>query len=88
MREMKLKMQFERVLAPILITIGVVLIVFSVFQAFFFERELSGFGETLQEESVPELKALGHNSLWFLTLFTELLGGFFAALIGIMILKK
>ncbi len=85
---MKLKMQFERVLALILITTGVSLIVFGVFQAFFFERELSVSGETLQEESVPELKALGHNSLWFLTLVTELVGGFFSASIGIMIIKK
>jgi len=81
-------MQFARVLALILITIGVLLIVFGVFQAFFFERELSVSGETLQEESVPELKALGHNSLWFLTLVTELVGGFFSASIGIMIIKK
>jgi len=81
-------MQFARVLALILITIGVLLIVFGVFQAFFFERELSVSGETLREESVPELKALGHNSLWFLTLVTELVGGFFSASIGIMIIKK
>jgi len=85
---MKLKMRFERVLALILITIGVLLIVFGVFQAFFFERELSVFGETLREENTTEYKALGHNSLWFLTLLTELVGGFFSASIGIMIIKK
>lgn len=85
---MKVKMQFARVLAPILITIGGLLIVFGILQAFFFETAPSVFGATLQEESTPELKALGHTSLWFLTLFTELVGGFFAASIGIMLLKK
>ena len=81
-------MQFEKVLALILIIIGVLSIVFGVFQAFFFERELSVFGETLREESMLELRALGHNSLWFLTLLIQLVGGFFSALIGIMIIKK
>jgi hypothetical protein len=85
---MKLKMQFERVLALILITIGVLLMVFGIFQAFFFESELSVFGEPLREESPTEYRALGQNSLWFLTLFTELVGGFFSASIGIMIIKK
>ena len=84
-----MKMRFERVLALIMIAIGVLLIVFGVFQAFLFERELSVFGETLREKESPtEYKALGHNSLWFLTLFTALVGGFFSASIGIMIIKK
>ena len=81
-------MQFERVLALILIIIGVVVIAFGVFQAFFYERELSVFGETLREASAKELKALGHSSLWFLTLFTELVGGFLVASIGILIISK
>jgi hypothetical protein len=83
-----MKMQFEKILALILTIIGILLIVFGVFQAFFFERELSVFGEALHEESMPEFKTLGHNSLWFLTVLTELVGGFFSALIGIMIIKK
>jgi hypothetical protein len=85
---MKVKMQFDRVLALILITIGVSLIVFGVFQAFFFESELPVFGEPLREESPTEYKALGQNSLWFLTLVTELVGGFFSASIGLMIIRK
>ena len=82
------KMLFERALAPALIIIGIIVIVFAVFQGIFYDRELSVLGETPRERSALGLEALGPPLMWFFTLLTELVGGFFLATIGMKIIKK
>ena len=82
------RIHFERVLAPVLVIIGVIVIVFAVFQGFFYNRELSVIGEPPREGSGLGLEALGHPLMWFFTLLTELVGGFFLATIGMKIIKK
>ena len=83
-----LKMHLERALAPALIIIGIIVIAFAVFQGLFYDRELSVLGETSRESGTLGLEALGQPLMWFFTLLTELVGGFFLATIGIKILKK
>ena len=85
---MKLTIRFERSLALTLIIIGVIVIIFSVFQAFLCEKELALLGETLREQGLTKFEALGHNLTWILTVLAELVGGFFLASIGMKIIKK
>jgi len=85
---MKLTIQSERTLAFILVIIGVIVIIFSVFQVFLCETELALFGEALREKGLTKFEALGHNLTWILTVLAELVGGFFLASIGMKIIKK
>ncbi|MDH5461898.1 MAG: hypothetical protein OEZ29_07830 [Candidatus Bathyarchaeota archaeon] len=85
---MKLTTQSERTLAFILVIIGVIAIIFSVFHAFLCEKELALFGETLREKGLTEFEALSHNLMWIITVLAELVGGFFLASIGMKIIKK
>jgi len=85
---MKLTTQSERTLAFILVIIGVIVIISSVFQAFLCEKELALFGEALREEGLTEFEALSHNLMWIITVLAELVGGFFLASIGMKIIKK
>jgi hypothetical protein len=85
---MKLTIQSERALAFILVIIGVIVIIFSVFQAFLCEKELALFGEALREKGLTEFEALSHNLMWIITVLAELVGGFFLASIGMKTIKK
>lgn len=83
-----MKMEFVRGFAFVLIVVGVVVIVFAVFQGFFYDKELSVVGGTVGAKGVGEFEALRHSLMWFFTLLTELVGGFFLATIGTKIIKK
>lgn len=85
---MKLTNQSERTLAFILVIIGVIVIISSVFHAYLCEKELALLGEVLSGKSLTEFEALGHNLMWILTVLAELVGGFFLASIGMKIIKK
>ncbi|UCC33420.1 MAG: hypothetical protein JSW53_06575 [Candidatus Bathyarchaeota archaeon] len=85
---MKLSIQSEKTLALVLIIIGTALILFSLFQAFLGERELSLFGETLTEKGFTNFESLGHNLMWLLTVLIEFVGGFFLASIGLKTIKQ
>lgn len=85
---MKLTTQSERTLAFILVIIGVIVIIFSVFHAYLCEKELALLGEILREKGLTEFEALSHNLMWIITVLAELVGGFFLASIGMKIIKK
>jgi hypothetical protein len=85
---MRLPIQFEKTLAFALIMTGVIVIILAIFQAYYSERELSVFGGTLKEKGLTNFESLGQNLMWFFTVLTELVGGFFLASIGMKIIKK
>lgn len=69
------------ILAFLLIGIGIATILHAIFRAYLDTGGLSFMvGNGFQ--------ALGRNSLWFFSLLTELVGGFFLASIGIKIIKN
>ena len=76
-----MKTRLEPILAFTLIAIGIVVILHAIFCAYCYTGGLSFSVET-------EFEALGHNSMWFFSLLTELVGGFFLASIGTKIIKK
>ncbi|UCE43984.1 MAG: hypothetical protein JSV57_00330 [Candidatus Bathyarchaeota archaeon] len=85
---MKLSIQSEKALSLVLIIIGTALIIFSLFQAFLGERELSLFGETLRETGFTNFESLSHNLMWLLTVMIVFVGGFFLASIGMKTIKQ
>jgi len=83
-----LKLQLEKPFACILIAVGLTVISLAVFQGYFYEKELSVFGETLGEAGIGKAETLGGYLMRLLTLLAQLLGGFFLASIGMKIIKK
>ena len=85
---MKLPAGFEKGFAFALLMIGVITIIFGIFQAYSSETELPAFSETPRDKGVTNFDSLGQNLMWFFTILTQLVGGFFLASIGMKILKK
>lgn len=73
--------RLEPILAFVLIAIGIAIILHAIFRAYLYTGGLSFTVEN-------EFEALGHDSLWFFSLLTELVGGFFLASLGIKIIKN
>jgi hypothetical protein len=84
----ELRMRLVQEFAFILTIIGILMIIFALFQACLAGEELTVSGMALRNDGVAELETFSHNLMWFFSLLTELVGGFFLASIGMKILKR
>jgi hypothetical protein len=81
---MELKLEPRHIFASILIIIGVIPILHSIFQA------VIGIGAIMDliGTEITELQAFIETLGWFFALLIEALGGFFLSFLGVKIAKK
>jgi hypothetical protein len=81
---MELKVEPKHIFGAILVTIGIVVILISVFQAFFGSENILSLMGTELNETEAFVKVFA----WFFSLLIECVGGYFVASIGMKIIKK
>jgi hypothetical protein len=84
MNGMELKVEPRHIFGAILLIIGVVVILISVFQAFFGSENILSLMGTVYNETEAFVKVFA----WFFSLLIECIGGYFIASIGMKIIKK
>ena len=87
MTEMELKIRLRTIIGIILISIGVIIILYGVFQAYIHASQIEALWEGGPGPDIQMQKWV-ESFYWFFTMVIELLAGFFIASIGTKITKK
>jgi len=88
MTEMEFKIALKSIIGIILVCIGVVIILYGVFQAYIHASQLEALWEGGPGTSDIQMQKWVESFYWFFTMVIELLAGFFLASIGTKIAKK
>jgi len=87
---MELKIRLQTIIGIILVSVGVIIILYGVFQAYIHMTQIQVLWETEQPPitSQTEMQKWVESFYWFFTILVEILCGFFVASIGTKIAKK